>query len=299
MNSAAEVAALIATLHTAGQRLEELTAGEVDSVMDREGRSFLLRHAQEELRLSEAAKQALILELKSVNEDLESFSYSVSHDLRNPVGNIISFAELLQRGAGPSMSPKHHEYLRLISDSANQMLHMIDDLLAFSRMGHAELVKIRVDMERLVRDVVGDFQAHTAGRNIAWNIHPLPPVYADRALLRLALVNLISNAVKFTGNRGEPQIEIGCVPSESDETAFFVRDNGAGFDARYADKLFGVFQRLHSQEQFEGTGIGLANVQRIVQRHGGRVWAKGAVDAGATFNFSIPREPSTPGMEMP
>jgi light-regulated signal transduction histidine kinase (bacteriophytochrome) len=289
MKPDAEVAALIATLHTAGQRLEELTAGEVDSVMDREGRLFLLRHAQEELRHSEAAKQALILELKSVNEDLESFSYSVSHDLRNPLGNIMSFAELLQRGAGPSMSPKHHEYLTMISDSANQMLHLIDDLLAFSRMGHTELVKTQVDLEQLVRDVVGDFQAHTAGRNIAWNIHPLPPACADRALLRLALVNLISNAVKFTGTRTEPQIEIGCVPGEDDEITVFIRDNGAGFDARYADKLFGVFQRLHSQEQFEGTGIGLANVQRIIQRHGGRVWAKGAVDAGATFSFSIPR----------
>jgi light-regulated signal transduction histidine kinase (bacteriophytochrome) len=290
MNSAAEVAALIATLHSAGQRLEELTAGEVDSVMDRDGRPFLLRHAQEELRRSEAAKQAVILELKSVNEELERFSYSVSHDLRTPLGHIMGFADLLQQGAGPSLSLKHREQLTTISDSAKQMLHLIDDLLAFSRTGHTELTKTRVDIEQLVRDVVGDFQAHTAGRNIAWNIHPLPPVCADRALLRLALVNLISNAVKFTATRTEAQIEIGCAPGESDETVFFIRDNGAGFDARYADKLFGVFQRLHSQGQFEGTGIGLANVQRIVHRHGGRVWAKGAVDAGATFNFSIPQE---------
>jgi light-regulated signal transduction histidine kinase (bacteriophytochrome) len=296
MNSAAEVAALIATLHTAGQRLEELTAGEVDSVMDRDGRSFLLRHAQQELLHSEAAKHALILELKSANEDLERFSYSVSHDLRTPLGHIMGFADLLQQGAGPSLSPKHRDQLTTISDSARQMLHLIDDLLAFSHTTHTELVKTQVEMAQLVRDVVGDFQAHTAGRNIAWNIHPLPAVSADGALLRLVLVNLISNAVKFTGTRTEAQIEIGFIPGEGDETVFFIRDNGAGFDARYADKLFGVFQRLHSQEQFEGTGIGLANVQRIVQRHGGRVWAKGAVDAGATFNFSIPREPSTPDL---
>jgi len=287
VNSAAEVAALIATLHTAGQRLEELTAGEVDSVMDREGRSFLLRHAQEELRHSEAAKQAVILELKSANEDLERFSYAVSHDLRTPLGHIMGFADLLQQGAEPSLSPKQRQQLTTISDSARQMLRLIDDLLAFSRTAHTQLV----------REVVGDLQAHIAGRNIAWNIHPLPPVSADRALLRLALVNLISNAVKFTGKRAEAQIEIGCVPGESDETVFFIRDNGAGFDARYADKLFGVFQRLHSQGQFEGTGIGLANVQRIVHRHGGRVWAKGAVDAGATFNFSIPRD-LQPGPEV-
>jgi light-regulated signal transduction histidine kinase (bacteriophytochrome) len=300
MNSAAEVAALIATLHTAGQRLEELTAGEVDSVMDREGRSFLLRHAQEELRQSEAAKQAAILELKAANEELERFSYSVSHDLRNPLGNIMGFAQLLQQDADPSQSPKQREHLAMISDSARQMMRLIDDLLAFSRTGHTELVKTPVDVEQLARDVVAELQTYTAGRNIAWNIHPLPPVCADRGLLRLALVNLISNAVKFTGKRAEPQIEIGCLPGEGDETVFFIRDNGAGFDARYADKLFGVFQRLHSQEQFEGTGIGLANVQRIVQRHGGRVWAKGAVDAGATFTFSIPRDPSThrPGGAM-
>ena len=289
MNSAAEVAALIATLHTAGQRLEELTAGEVDSVMDREGRSFLLQHAQEELRQSEAAKQAVILALQSVNEDLARFSDSVSHDLRTPLSHIVAFVELLQQGAGPSLSSEQRQYLTTISDSAGQMMRLIDDLLAFSRAGHAELIKTRVDIEQLVREVVADFQAHTAGRNIAWNIHPLPPVRADRALLRMALVNLISNAVKFTGTRTAPQIEIGCVPGESDETVFFIRDNGAGFDARYADKLFGMFQRLHSQAQFEGTGIGLANVQRIVHRHGGRVWAKGAVDAGATVNFSIPR----------
>ena len=297
MNSAAEVAALIATLHTAGQRLEELTAGEVDSVMDREGRSFLLRHAQEELRHSEAAKQAVILELKSANEDLERFSYAVSHDLRTPLGHIMGFADLLQQGAEPSLSPKQRQQLTTISDSARQMLRLIDDLLAFSRTAHTQLLKTWVDIEQLVREVVGDLQAHIAGRNIAWNIHPLPPVSADRALLRLALVNLISNAVKFTGKRAEAQIEIGCVPGESDETVFFIRDNGAGFDARYADKLFGVFQRLHSQGQFEGTGIGLANVQRIVHRHGGRVWAKGAVDAGATFNFSIPRD-LQPGPEV-
>jgi light-regulated signal transduction histidine kinase (bacteriophytochrome) len=288
MNSATEVAALIATLHTAGQRLEELTAGQVDSVMDREGRSFLLRHAQVELRESEAAKQAVILELKSVNEELARFSDSVSHDLRTPLGQIMAFAELLQQGAGPSLPPEQRQHLTTISESARQMMALIDDLLAFSRAGHAELLRTSVDIEQLVRDVVGDFQAHTGGRHIVWNIHPLPPVWVDRALLRMALVNLISNAVKFTAARTEPRIEIGCVPGESDETVFFIRDNGAGFDARYADKLFGVFQRLHSQAQFEGTGIGLANVQRIVQRHGGRVWAKGAVDAGATFNFSIP-----------
>jgi light-regulated signal transduction histidine kinase (bacteriophytochrome) len=138
---------------------------------------------------------------------------------------------------------------------------------------------------------LGDFQAETQGRNIAWNIHPLPVAQADRALLRMALVNLISNAVKFTGARAEAKIEIGCAPGGDGETAIFIRDNGAGFDPRYAGKLFGVFQRLHSNDEFEGTGIGLANVQRIIQRHGGRAWAEGTVDGGATFYFTIPKQP--------
>jgi light-regulated signal transduction histidine kinase (bacteriophytochrome) len=171
------------------------------------------------------------------------------------------------------------------------MGNLIDDLLAFSRVGRAELQKTEVNLDELVRETLGDFQAETKERNIVWEIHPLPSVRADRALLRMVLVNLISNAVKFTGNRAEAKIEIGCAPDGGNgETVIFIRDNGAGFDPKYADKLFGVFQRLHSQDEFEGTGIGLANVQRIIHRHGGRVWAEGVVDGGATFYFSIPKQ---------
>ena len=167
---------------------------------------------------------------------------------------------------------------------------LIDDLLAFSRVGRAELQKTDVNLDELVRETLGDFQAETKERKIVWKIHPLPPVRADRALLRMVLVNLISNAVKFTGARAEAKIEIGCAPNGNGETVIFIRDNGAGFDPKYADKLFGVFQRLHSQAEFEGTGIGLANVQRIIHRHGGRAWAEGVVDGGATFYFSIPKQ---------
>ena len=170
------------------------------------------------------------------------------------------------------------------------MGNLIDDLLAFSRVGRAELQKTEVNLDELVQETLGDFQAETKERNIAWKIHPLPSVRADRALLRMVLVNLISNAVKFTGARAEAKIEIGSAPNEDGETVIFIRDNGAGFDPRYAEKLFGVFQRLHSQDEFEGTGIGLANVQRIIHRHGGRAWAEGAVDGGATFYFSIPKQ---------
>jgi light-regulated signal transduction histidine kinase (bacteriophytochrome) len=146
-----------------------------------------------------------------------------------------------------------------------------------------------VNLDELLQEALGGFQAETKGRNIVWRIHPLPVVWADRALLRMVLVNLVSNAVKFTGLRAEATIEIGSTPNGNSETVIFIRDNGAGFDPQHADKLFGVFQRLHTQAQFEGTGIGLANVQRILFRHGGRAWAEGVTDGGATFFFSLPK----------
>jgi light-regulated signal transduction histidine kinase (bacteriophytochrome) len=177
----------------------------------------------------------------------------------------------------------------MISEAAQRMGKLIDDLLTFSRVGRADLQKAEVNLDELVRWVLGDFEAETKERKIVWEIHPLPPIWADRSLLRLVLINLISNAVKFTGARAEPKIEIGCAPGGESETVIFVRDNGAGFDPQYATKLFGVFQRLHSQAEFEGTGIGLANVGRIIHRHGGRAWAEGLVDSGATFYFSLPK----------
>jgi light-regulated signal transduction histidine kinase (bacteriophytochrome) len=166
---------------------------------------------------------------------------------------------------------------------------LIDDLLAFSRIGQSEMQKTEVNLDELVRETLGDFQTKTNERNIVWTIHAVPAVRADRALLRLVLVNLISNAVKFTMARTEAKIEIGCAPNRNGETVIFIRDNGVGFDPKYTEKLFGVFQRLHSQDEFEGTGIGLANVDRIISRHGGRAWAEGVLDGGATFYFSIPK----------
>jgi light-regulated signal transduction histidine kinase (bacteriophytochrome) len=198
--------------------------------------------------------------------------------------------DLLQKSAGPSLSEKSLRHLTTISQSAKRMGDLIDDLLAFSRLGQSEIQKTEVNLDGLVRETLADFQAETRERNIVWMIHALPVVRADRALLRLVLVNLISNAMKFTSARTEARIEIGFAPAGSGETAIFIRDNGAGFNPKYTEKLFGVFQRLHSQSEFEGTGIGLANVQRIIGRHGGRVWAEGVVDAGATFYFSLPKQ---------
>ena len=235
----------------------------------------------------ELAKRAA--ELETTNKELESFAYSVSHDLRAPLRHTVGFAELLQKQASSSLDDKSRRYMQLILESSKRMGNLIDDLLGFSRIGRAETNKSEVDMESLVGEVVAELGQETKDRNIDWNIGPLPVCYGDRSMLKVVLMNLLSNAVKFTRIRKRVEIEIGCADRCEDQAELFVRDNGAGFDMQYVDKLFGVFQRLHLAEEFEGTGIGLATVQRIIHRHGGEVRAEGAVDQGAAFYFSLPR----------
>ena len=253
------------------------------------------KHAEAEVRLLHAELEQRVTErtaqLAAANKELEAFSYSVSHDLRAPLRHVMGFVKLLRQDTGSVLSAKGLQHLMTISHSAKRMGELIDDLLTFSRIGKSELQPTWVNLDELLRDTLHDFQEELQERDIAWNLHPLPVVRADRALLRLVLVNLLSNAVKFTSHRTAVCIEIGCTTAGVDEVAIFVRDNGAGFDPRYASKLFGVFQRLHSEAEFEGTGIGLANVQRIILRHGGRVWAESVVDGGATFYFSLPQPP--------
>ncbi len=248
-------------------------------------------HAQLERRVAECTAQleSVNAELKSANFELDAFSYSVSHDLVAPVRQVIGFVELLQKDPALSLSEKNLGRMAMILDASKRMEAMIKDLLAFSRVGKFEMQMATVNLSELVRGTLGYFAKETESRNIAWEIHPLPPVRGSLALLRMVLVNLMSNAVKFTGACDEAKIEIGCFPGLESETTIFVRDNGAGFDPACVGKLFGVFQRLHTEAQFEGTGIGLANVHRIIQRHSGRVWAEGVVDGGATFYFSIPK----------
>lgn len=226
-------------------------------------------------------------ELQEVNRELESFSYSVSHDLRAPLRHIAGFAQLLKQRVGKDLDDVALDYLQTINEAAAEGGKLVDDLLAFSRMGRAELRRTDVDLMELVHEVQRELAPELKGRQVTWHVAPLPEVEADPVLLRSAVKNLLTNAVKYSRRRDDALIEVGAA-TEGGEAHVWVKDNGVGFDMRYADKLFGVFQRLHPEEDFEGTGIGLANVRRIVTRHGGRVWAEGVPDEGATFHLTLP-----------
>jgi signal transduction histidine kinase len=229
--------------------------------------------------------------LAFANKDLESFSYSVSHDLKSPLRRVKGFADLLEKDAGSRLESAERGYLEVIKSESERMNKLIEGLLDFARIGHREIRFETVDLERVVKGVIAGVQLEHPEREISWEVHPLPTIDCDRELIKLVVENLIGNAVKFTRGRTQTRIEIGVLPNNdgNEEVVFYVKDNGAGFEASGASKLFNAFQRLHSEKEFEGTGIGLANVQRIIQKHGGRVWAEGEVDKGATFYFSLPR----------
>lgn len=227
-------------------------------------------------------------ELRAISKDLEAFSYSVAHDLRAPLQNISGYAGLLRTTAG-KLDDISSRYLDIISTQVRRMASLIEDLLSFARVTRAELRKVPIDLNELVQQTRDSLGMEQQKRNIQWQVAPLPSVLADRGLVRQVLANLIGNAVKYSRQRDPAIIEIGTMPSEKDEVVIFVRDNGAGFDMKHAGKLFEAFHRLHSAEEFEGNGIGLANVQRILQRHGGRIWAEAKLDGGATFIFSLPK----------
>ncbi len=225
---------------------------------------------------------------EAANRELEAFSYSVSHDLRSPLQHITGFAELLYKHAAGSLDEKNMHYLKIIRESTVRMGTLIDDLLSFSRMGRSEMMKKNISLDAIVREVINDIKMEIKERNIEWKICPLPEVSGDPAMLKLVYVNLISNALKFTKEQSKADIEIGSMSGDKDEICLYVKDNGAGFDMKYVDKLFGLFQRLHRAEEFGGTGLGLANIRRIINRHGGKTWAEGSVNEGATFYFTLP-----------
>lgn len=242
---------------------------------------IVMRKAEELAQLTE--------ELTRSNKELEAFSYSVSHDLRAPFRHIVGYAELLKEDESVQLHDRGRRYLDTIIESAFSAGKLVDDLLGFSQMGRSTLMPIKIDMNRLVDEVGRMLRPETEGREIEWRIGDLAPCWGDPSMLRQVLQNLIANAIKYTRLRDVAVIEIRSEARPA-ETIYSVHDNGVGFDMEYVDKLFGVFQRLHRMEEFEGTGIGLANVRRIMERHGGRTWAEGEVDKGATFYFSLPHQ---------
>ena len=254
---------------------------------------FLLwnRQMAREIRRRQIVEASLLKSeeaLTAANKELEAFSYSVSHDLRAPLRHIGGFVQLLQANSKDKLDETGARYLDVIAGAARKMGDLIDDLLSFSRTGRAQMHVESVPLGALVEECRRELEPEMAGRQIEWHIGPLPTVEADRPLLRQVFANLLGNAVKYTGQREVARIEVTASAKDND-FVISVRDNGAGFDMKYVDKLFGVFQRLHTEQEFEGTGIGLANVRRIIARHGGQTWAEGVVDEGATFYFSLPK----------
>jgi len=269
------------------KRADELVIANIEldyQNLEKEKRAAELIIADKELVLQNKEKE----KQEAANKELEAFSYSISHDLRAPLRHIGGFVDLLKKNNSADLDETGLRYLNTISESTIEMGNLIDALLTFSRLSRTELQRTKINSNNLVTRVFKTFSDELAGRNVEIHILDLPDAMGDEDLINQVWVNLISNALKYSRNKEQAVIEIGG-KNGNDEIIFYVRDNGVGFDMKYSDKLFGVFQRLHSTAEFEGVGIGLANVSRIISRHGGRVWAESELEKGATFYFTIPK----------
>jgi light-regulated signal transduction histidine kinase (bacteriophytochrome) len=265
----------------------EETIRSLQNELKETNRGVIALNLELEQRVEEQEKAEVALQ--EAMKELESFSYSVSHDLRAPLRAIDGFANILFEEYNNVLDDEGKRLLSVIIKNVNSMGQLIDDLLAFSRLSRQQIQRIEIDVRALVQEVIDDLMASESVRRIEWEVDTLPAMIGDRSMIRQVYVNLLSNALKFTRKRDVARIEVGSRESGG-EIVYYISDNGAGFDMQYQEKLFGVFQRLHSEKEFEGTGVGLANVRRIVHRHGGRIWAEGRVGEGATFYFTISTE---------
>jgi len=272
------------------ERVKELSTANKDLQRENVGR----QRADEEVRRlnQDLGRRAELLE--AANKELETFSYSVSHDLRAPLRQILGLTTMLRNDAGKELGEKPRQHLDKITQSATKMSSLIDDLLYFSRFSNVELTRGSVDLNAILDGVIRDQETEVKGRNIVWKRAPLPRAWGDLALLRQVMVNLVSNALDSSRKCDPAEIEIGVLESRPNETVFFVRDNGGGFDPRYSNKLFGGLQNPQKAGDIEGTGIGLASVRRIIARHGGKTWAEGKGGKGATFCFSLTTGATSP-----
>jgi len=275
------------------KRLEQVQTATVNILEDFDAERARLGQSQrallnilEDIDVEKAKVAKANQQLEAMNKELEAFTYSVAHDLRAPLRHIDGFSRILAEEAGPNLPPDGRCHLERILQATRRMGQLVDDLLNLSRVGRKEVSLQVTGLNSLVEEVLVSLQPEMEGRQIEWKIGKLPFVEADPSLLKQVFANLLSNAVKYTRPRAEAVIEVGTVRQDG-ETVVFVRDNGVGFSMKYADKLFGVFQRLHRQEDFEGTGVGLATVQRIIHKHGGRIWVEAELDKGACFYFTL------------